>query len=221
MASRVCWNCGKDSHFEPVGTSSFTKFGEFFTRSYICDCCRALSVAALRSLPGQPLDNIGVGGADIIFESPDAVLSWYPLNPSGKAFEDVPGSISDAASEAYKCFSVDAYRAAMMLARGVVEAVAKHQGHASGTLFAKIEAMGEARQVSPLTVETAHEIRQVGNDMAHGDFIVPVDKDDCQDVLNFMDALLDEVYIRPAKLNQFRQQRQERKALVAAKPEES
>lgn len=220
MASRVCWNCGKDSHFEPLGNSFFTQLREFYTRAYICDCCNTLSIAALYPLPGQPLDNISLAGASSVFESPDAVLSWYPLKPSGKAFEDVPRSISDAASEAYKCFSVEAYRAAMMLARGVVEAVAKDQGHTSGTLFEKIDAMGEARQISPLAVDTAHEIRQVGNDMAHGDFVVSVGKDECQDVLNFMDALLDEVYIRPAKLNQFRQQRQERKALVAAKPEE-
>ena len=124
----------------------------------------------------------------------------------------MPSPIGDAASEAYACYSIRSYRAAILLARSVVEAVAKNQGVTDGPLVKKIDALEEQRVISPLMKETAHEIRLVGNEMAHGDFVEAVDEEECDDVLNFMSALLDAVYQQPAKLTRFREQRERRRS---------
>jgi len=52
-----------------------------------------------------------------------------------------------------------------------------------------------------MIANTAHEIRHLGNDMAHGDFVEPVTRGQAADVLFFMDEVLDEVYQGPARVN--------------------
>ena len=90
--------------------------------------------------------------------------------------------------------------------------MAKDQGVTDGPLVEKIDALEAQRVISPLMKETAHEIRVVGNEMAHGDFVEAVDEEECDDVLNFMSALLDAVYRQPAKLTRFREQRERRRS---------
>jgi hypothetical protein len=61
--------------------------------------------------------------------------------------------------------------------------------------------MREQGVISPLTERTSHQIRRDGNSIAHGDIgDESVSLDDAAAILEFMDALLDEVFQRPAKL---------------------
>jgi hypothetical protein len=46
----------------------------------------------------------------------------------------------------------------------------------------------------------AHEIRHLGNDMAHGDLTDPVDADESSLVLQLMVVVLDEIFVQPARL---------------------
>ena len=124
----------------------------------------------------------------------------------------MPTDIGQAASEAYACYSIGSYRAAALLARAVVEATAKDKGHTKGSLVSKIQALEEARTINPSLAEAAHEIRLMGNNMAHGDFMEPVSEEDCDDLLDFMSSLLEEVYQRPTILARRRQQREGRRA---------
>ncbi|MBM9432350.1 DUF4145 domain-containing protein [Flaviflexus equikiangi] len=128
----------------------------------------------------------------------------------------MPEHISDAASESYACYQIRSYRAAILMARSVVEAVAKDKGATTGNLYKKIDKLADDRIISPLTAETAHEIRFMGNDMAHGDFVAPVSEDECDDLLNFMSSLLAEVYQTPAKLSRHREVRALRKVQAPA-----
>lgn len=90
---------------------------------------------------------------------------------SVRAFPDVPQQIATTAIEAYRCRDVaDAHRAVVLLARSVIEAAAKDRGVTSGDLFKKIERLYEKRLNSQDVRDGAHEIRYLGNDMAHGDF---------------------------------------------------
>lgn len=84
---------------------------------------------------------------------------------------------------------------------------AKHENFTTGPLVDKIDAMYEAELIGRGLKEAAHEIRFIGNEMAHGDFVTDIDKEDSADVLGFLEELLVEVYQRNAKLNQFRERR--------------
>ena len=142
--------------------------------------------------------SMGAHGADV---------HWLPERFSGKSYPDVPDHIASAASEAHTCFSAQAYRGAIILARAVVEATAKDKGAGKGSLAVKIEKLRDDGHVRELIKDTADEIRYMGNDMAHGDFVDPVTREDAEDVLAFMAEVLDEVYQAPARVNAQRTKR--------------
>lgn len=123
----------------------------------------------------------------------------------------MPSPIDAAASEAWACSSIGQYRASVLMARAVVEATAKDQGVTSGNLMAKIDKLYDDEVIGKGVKEAAHEIRFMGNDMAHGDFVTDIGEDECADVLLFLEEFLNEVYERPARLTAFRAQRLARK----------
>jgi hypothetical protein len=126
--------------------------------------------------------------------------AWHPTFVEGQQFSDVPKHIAEAAGEAHKSRSINNLKSAILMARTVVEATAKAKGVATGSLFSKIDEMAAQGIVQELTKQTAHAIRTFGNDMAHGDIEAPVQAEDADLVLGFMDALLGEVFQTPAKL---------------------
>ena len=138
-------------------------------------------------------------------------LQWYPAKPLGKGYENVPKDIASAASEAYACFSINANRAAVLLARTTVQAIAKDKGIHTANLYGDIERMADDHVITDQLKEEAHEIRFLGNDMAHGDLGTPVDSDDAADILGFLDSLLDYVYQQPMAIQKRRELREHRK----------
>ncbi|UWX80273.1 DUF4145 domain-containing protein [Arthrobacter jinronghuae] len=141
--------------------------------------------------------------------------SWTPSFLQGQDYPDVPQDIGEPASEAHQTFSIGAIRSSVLMARSVIEAVAKDHGIHKGPLVAKIDALSAANLIKDFTKDTAHVIRAFGNDMAHGDFGVPLDKEDAEGVLDFMDLLLREVYQDPAKLKALKSKADARKATPA------
>lgn len=150
------------------------------------------------------------------FDSEKTDIEWLPETILGKEYKDVDNdTIKDSASEAHACYSIRAYRAAILMARSVVEAIAKDKGITEGNLKKKIAALEEQKLVSPLVKEQADEIRYFGNDMAHGDFAQQIKAEDALEVLNFLDVLIDTVYQQPAKLLAMKQLREQRKQFVS------
>jgi len=145
----------------------------------------------------------------------DAILRYWPEDVAEKAYLDVPGEISEAASEAYRCFSIKALRAATLLARSVIEATAKNQGITSGTLISKIEAMHNQGLIREFVKDGAHEVRYLGNDMAHGDFVQPVELEEAELALSLMDEVLEEIYQAPARVANARALRLQKKQAPA------
>ncbi|NIH53535.1 hypothetical protein FHX76_001403 [Lysinibacter cavernae] len=84
------------------------------------------------------------------------------------------------------------------MARTVVEAAAKANGITSGNLVTKIDKMKDAGLIRAVLADAAHEVRHLGNDMAHGDLDDLPDSDDVQDVLELMKQILNEVFQSPA-----------------------
>lgn len=110
---------------------------------------------------------------------------------------------------------VDAHRAAAILARAVIEATAKDKGITTGRLVQKIDAMYDARLIREDVRDGAHEVRYLGNDIAHGDFVEPVSKEDADLVLTLMDEVLEEVFQSPARVKRRRDNRLAKKADAA------
>ena len=182
--------------------------------AFKCDNCSALTVAMATARAGD--------GA--ILSDPAGWLGrmnhtqWYPVHSVGKDFPDVPQHIADAASEAYRCRSISALRTAVQLARSVVEATAKEKGITQGSIFSKINEMYNQRLIREHIKDGAHEVRHLGNDMAHGDFVSPVTSEETDLVLTLMSEILDEVFQSPARVAQARAARAAREAQSNGQP---
>ena len=160
-----------------------------------CDECGVLSLAAM-SLPQVR----SAPQAELELEHSRADAVWLPAHGVGKTYDDVPPHIAGAASEAHECLSIGARRAAVLMARSVIEATAKDKGITNGRLSEKIDEMHAQGLIRELVKDQAHEVRHLGNDMAHGDFVDPVTTEEADEILELMAEVLREVYQAPARL---------------------
>lgn len=183
---------------QPVADSKL----RYVQAAFRCNNCKSLSIGSV--IPGRNLD-VREGLDDEWWDYHH--VNWTPQSLGGKDFPDVPDHIAGAADEAYKCRSIDALRASILLARSVVEATAKECGQTKGNLFTKIDAMYEAGEIREHTKDAAHELRFLGNDMAHGDFVNKVDDADADEVLAVMSEILNEVFQGPARVARMRAKR--------------
>lgn len=131
---------------------------------------------------------------------------------------DVPSQVAAAAREAYLCHNVRANRGAVVLARSVVQAVAKDKGVLDGNLLSKIDTLHRNGHLRGYTHAAANEVRLLANDMAHGDFAVEVQQEDAADVLRLMHEVLEEVYVGPGRLNRMQTSRACRKTTPSEDP---
>lgn len=217
-----------NSHIAEAADADSSTWFAFFS----CDACRYTSMGRINVANTQELFNsyLSLPGStnrpyvgetsienmtkivDFFIGYNNFDIEWIPSKPLGKEYEDVPTDIASAASEAYACFSINQNRAAVLMARTTLEATAKQHGITEGKLFNKIEKMAEQNIITDQLKEEAHEIRMLGNDMAHGDLGTPVTEDDAADILGFLDTVLDYVYQQPMAIQKRRDLRARRKA---------
>lgn len=208
MTAATCAWCKAHSNMTIVSPAKGDAIGGLSNQQWVqaafsCDNCLKLSVGS--TIVGL---NLGIpNGLDARWWN-DKRMHWTPEKVGGREFPDVPSHIASAADEAYKCQTVEAHRAAILLARSVIEATCKDKGVTKGQLAAKIDAMTDGKYIRPFTQDAAHELRHLGNDMAHGDFVEPIDADDADAVLEVMAEILNEVYQGPARVGRMREKRQ-------------
>lgn len=196
----------------PVDGSASVTTGVFRDRimgCFRCDGCGALNIAIAKGRPGAE--------GPLKWLAARKNVEWQPQPAAEQPdwdFPDVPAQIAEAASEAYACwYHADAYRAAVIMARAVIEAAAKDKGILKGSLFEKIDAMSD--MIRPHVRQGAHEVRLLGNDMAHGDLADDVSAEDAELVLRLMSEVLDDVYQPPARVAQAKAAREAKKAQQA------
>lgn len=200
VVARICWSCEAFAQMEPVsGSIDLRGRPGATTTAFSCLNCGQISIS--------------------IFVNPSGSLPetlWVPSSPIGKEFTHVPEHIAGAADESHRCHSYGAYRAAVLLARSVVEATAKDKGVSQGSLVDKIDTMEARGLIRAIVKDAAHEIRFLGNEMAHGDFVEPVTEEESNEILELMGMVLNEVYQEPAKIEARRKARLAKKATPSA-----
>lgn len=203
MASAECGHCGRLVHMEAASGLVLApgKWGSSVMQSaYLCPNCHRMSVASEST--DRYVDDPEVDACDAAQSYEwGPYVSWLPKLGDQREFLDVPDHIAGAASEATQCLSIGAYRGAGAIARAVIEAIAKDKQVGGKDLHSRIEALHSCDHIRKHTKDQAHEIRHFGNDMAHGDFIDPVSREEAEEVIELMAEVLDEVYQSPARLS--------------------
>lgn len=59
--------------------------------------------------------------------------------------------------------------------------------------------------------DAAHGVRELGNDMAHGDLVEPISAEESQLVIHLMGEILNDMYLSPAAIAQAQQAAQARR----------
>ncbi len=164
-----------------------------------CDACGAASLAVLDASDDDFQDSNEYQLLEM-----STSITWHPSAMSKSSYPDVPPIIAAVATEAYGTWSVGANRAAVLLARAVIEATAKDHQILKGSLAQKLDELLAQQIIDPLTHEAATEVRHIGNEMAHGDFADPVEAVDAQAILRFMGMVLHDAYQRRAEIARIR-----------------
>lgn len=211
MAAITCAWCSAYSNMNLHGSATVVraesgqgKARHLFNAGFTCSHCKRMTIGEVWGDWGGRTDAANHIG---FWTSRESVTTWTPSSVGGREFPDVPEHIASAADEAFRCRSIGAYRASILMARAVVEATAKDQGIHDGNLAAKIEQLSAKGIVRSFTKDAAHELRFLGNGMAHGDFVDPTGRDDCDAVLEVVAEILNEVYQGPARVARMRSKR--------------
>jgi hypothetical protein len=220
MPSAVCGWCGVHSNMSvkmvEAGPFDEDDNGELFGL-YKCDRCTFCSLGYATVSFRDVRELLGYG-ATVTFDHALEIhdngygLTWLPHSGANLQLSHTPDAIADAAKEARARLNARYRRAAVQLARSVVEATAKDKGITSGTIKQKIDAMFERRLIREHIRDGAHEVRFLGNEMAHGDFTEPVTDEDAQMVLTLMHEVLVEVYESPGRVREAQSRRATRSA---------
>jgi Domain of unknown function (DUF4145) len=104
-----------------------------------------------------------------------------------------------AAGQAHLCLSAGSPIGATLVARAVVEAIAKRYEITTGDLKSKIDALYAAGHITEQMRDTATELRFAGNAAPHGDVIAEYPAhEDAAKIVGLMDSMLRYVYQEPA-----------------------
>jgi len=206
MPNTVCWMCRANTGHTRIANSRVVNYevasadpsAQLMCAPFECQVCKGISIGFARTHPSIPMNQYfdTLAGSEIF---------WKPAPGESQAYADVPAPIAEAATEAYECHSDGHYRASILLARAVIEATAKNENITRGNLRDKIDELENQNLIRPHIKEVAHSIRLLGNDMAHGDFVVPVTAEESTLVIELMGEILNEVYQSPAKLQAVQQ----------------
>lgn len=110
---------------------------------------------------------------------------------------------------------IKADRAAVALARAVIEASAKDKGVVRGSLVAKVDQLHSAGLLRGHIKEAAHEVRFDANEAAHGD-LSPIEHEAAEEILTLMGVVLNDLFQSPARVERARQRRLEQASEVEA-----
>ena len=122
----------------------------------------------------------------------------YPTPLPSPTDERVPEKIRQDLDEAKKCFSIQAFRACVTMARRSVQAAClDKEADKDKKLGKQIEELAARGLITKNLTEWADVVRWVGNDGAHpgGD---DVHEEDAIDTLKLAEAFLNTLYVTPA-----------------------
>lgn len=136
------------------------------------------------------------------YEDTDWVVV-YPI-PRKVVADEVPEPIKSEFEEASLCFVVEAYRACTAMCQISLESVWQNQS-VSG-----LKGLLDKGTISSALYDRANEIRLWGNILKHEPITEAVSKEDAEQLLTYLEAILNHIYIEPVR---FAELRKKRKAL--------
>jgi len=206
----LCPRCEKQSSFDLMGPLPLTFDGNYFverdgqqTPSFhqravvlICRNCRQGVAVLEEQWTGEHRSIERKGGGTIWSKG----FHWWPL-AGGTLHGAVPAAIAGAYNEAALALSANCPRAAAVMARRTLEAIATDKGETSGDLAKRLANMAAKGLLHPTLTDWSKEVRLMGNIGAHFDPINDVSPEDARQLIDFIRELAKFLYVLPFELN--------------------
>lgn len=127
---------------------------------------------------------------------------------------NIPEGVASDLIEALRCYNIKANKAAAAMCRRALQKACLNLGaDKTKKLVDQIKSLKVAGKLHPDLAEIATEIRILGNEGVHpdDDGLDDIDEGDVKEVLEFALELLDDLYVRPKKVESMRLRRQAKK----------
>jgi len=196
-----CGHCGNTTGFDIVGTCNYPAVKEGWLpgdtvvqwRDLRCPVCGKANLDQTLTSYGATSMN---GRAQLHTTSPEVL---YP--EAKEPLKDLPEPVAKAYMRALKVRNVEPNSCATQLGR-TLEAVCKQEGTAGRDLQTGLNKLAEAGRIPPLLAEMAQTTREFRNLGAHEDkHEDEVSAEDVPVIFDFVDAILEYLYVAPAKIN--------------------
>jgi len=128
----------------------------------------------------------------------------YPIWHEAAA-KEIPEPIKGEFEEAHLCFAVGAYRGCLLVCKTVLIALQREQGVVS------LKELKDKGTISNLLYGQADQVRLWANMVGHEDIPQAISKEDCEQLLAYIEALLNAVYAEPKRLAELTQKREQLK----------
>lgn len=129
-------------------------------------------------------------------------IAVYPI-PHKPVPEEIPQPIKSEFEEANLCFAVGAYKACASICQIALEALWRDK-EVSG-----LKELSDKGIIASQVYERANEIRQWGNVAKHEPIADAVSKEDAEQLVAYLDKILNEVYVEPKRFDALRQKRKQ------------
>jgi len=212
----LCPRCEKQSSFEYVKSLPLTFDGGYtlpdqhadrYERTFneratvlICrNCHQGIAVLEEQWIgEHRSIDGVGSGGTESW-----RGFHWWPI-VGASMHRAVPPQIAGAFEEAVLALSANCSRAAAVMARRTLEAIATDKGEVSGTLDKRLTNLSDKGLLHPALSDWSREVRLVGNAGAHFDPVNEVSAEDARQLIDFIRELAKFLYVLPYELDQRR-----------------
>lgn len=128
----------------------------------------------------------------------------YPT-PHKSAPQEVPEPTKSELEEAELCFAIGTYRASVAMCQIALEALWRDKAVSS------LDKLKESGIISQTLHDRANEIRKWANITKHELIIDPVSREDAEQLLTYLKAILNAVYVEPKHFDTLKQKREQLK----------
>ncbi|MDP2720153.1 MAG: hypothetical protein Q8P44_10095 [Dehalococcoidia bacterium] len=212
MGAILCPHCGVKTSLEPVLIVSdkalfpdkSTNNHSFFGKAVI---------AAIKDADYPHTTSYGIFeckscnqrfvGKKVKYEDPEW-LAVYPVSNKQVA-EEIPEPINREFKEARLCLAVGAYIGCLMVSRTVLISLQREKKVGS------LKELADKGIISNFLFQQADEVRLWANMVGHDNIPDVLERGDCEQLLVYMEALLNAVYVEPKRFSKLTQKRKEAK----------
>jgi hypothetical protein len=140
----------------------------------------------------------------------------YPT-PDRRGIPGLPEPARRAYESAQSCFNTGNFEPCVIMCRKCLEAICVFFGAQKGSLAERLRQLRDSGRIEARLYEWADQLRLVGNDAAH-DLDIRILKQDAVDSLDFVEAILQYVFVLDQRFREFRARRQGTKQVESTSP---